>query len=212
MWNCDPGSWFNVEFWPGVIIPRWIVTPDHSSTLKCDPGSWFHIKLLPGWKFHVEIRSGSWFHVEKLPRVLILHWNMTLGLNYTLNCDPESWLNVELWPGLGITIQCWILTRGHNSTWKFDPGSQFNVEFWPVYISSTRGIATQDGVKIQQRDQNSTNKEGQNSTKNPLNIDPGSVFNRGVKILSYTGSNPINRFFYIIHLCSLLFIYFWFLY
>ena len=46
---------------------------------------------------------------------------------------------------------------------------------------------TQDGVKIQQRDQNSTAKEGHNSTKNPLNIDPGSVFNRGVKILSYTG-------------------------
>ena len=71
--------------------------------------------------------------------------------------------------------------------WNFDPGSQFNVEFWPVYISSTREIATQDGVKIQQRDQNSTAKEGHNSTKNPLNIDPGSVFNRGVKILSYTG-------------------------
>ena len=169
-----------MEFWPGVIIPRWIVTRviiprwnvtrviiqrgiltrGHNSTLNCDPGSWFHVK--------------------KLPRVLIQHWNMTLGLNSTLNCDPESWLNVELWPGLGITIQCGILTRGHNSLWnECDPGSQFNVEFWPVYISSTRGIATQDGVKIQQRDQNSTAKEGHNSTKNPLNIDPGSVFNRG---------------------------------
>ena len=61
------------------------------------------------------------------------------------------------------------------------------MEFWPVYISSTRGIATQEGVKIQQRGQNSTAKEGHNSTKNPLNIDPGSVFNEGVKILSYTG-------------------------
>ena len=56
-----------------------------------------------------------------------------------------------------------------------------------MYISSTRGIATQEGVRIQQRDQNSTAKEGHNSTKNPLNIDPGSVFNWGVKILSYTG-------------------------
>ena len=113
-WNFDPGSWFNVEFWPGVIIPRCIVTPGHNSTLKCDPGSWFHVELLPGSRFYVEIRSRSWFHVEKLPRVLIPHWNMTLRLNYTLNYDPESWLNVELWPGLGITIQCWILTRGHN--------------------------------------------------------------------------------------------------
>ena len=56
-----------------------------------------------------------------------------------------------------------------------------------MYISSTRGIATQEGVRIQQRDQNSTAKEGHNSTKNPLNIDPGSVFNWGVKTLSYTG-------------------------
>ena len=47
---------------------------------------------------------------------------------------------------------------------------------------------TQEGVKIQQRDQNSTAKEGHNSTKNPLNIDPGSVFNEGVKILSYNGT------------------------
>ena len=63
--------------------------------------------------------------------------------------------------------------------WNSDPESQFNVEFWLVYISSTRVIATQEGVKIQQRDQNSTAKEGHNSTKNPLNIDPGSVFNWG---------------------------------
>ena len=91
---------------------------------------------------------------------------------------------MEFWPG--VTNQRGTLTRGHNSTWNFDPWSQFNVEFWPVCISSIRGIATQEGVKIQQRDQNSTAKEGHNSTKNPLNIDPGSVFNEGVKILSYT--------------------------
>ena len=46
---------------------------------------------------------------------------------------------------------------------------------------------TKEGVEIQQRDQNSTAKEGHNSTKNSLNIHPGSVFNEGVKILSYTG-------------------------
>ena len=82
-------------------------------------------------------------------------------------------------PCIGITIQRGILTQGYNSTWNFDPRLLFNVEFWPVYISYTRGIATQEGVKIQQRDQNSTAKEGHNSTKNPLNIDPGSVFNTG---------------------------------
>ena len=122
-------------------------------------------------------------------RVLIPRWSKTPGLNSTLNCDPESWFNFKLSPCIGITIQRGILTKGHNSTWNFDPGLQFNVKFWPVYISSTRGIATQEGVKIQQRDQNSTAKEGHNSTKNPLNIDPGSVFNWGVKIVSYTGSS-----------------------
>ena len=119
---------------------------------------------------------------------MIPRWIVTPGLDNTLNCDPElncdlglgSQFNVEFWPG--VIIQRWILTRGHNSTLNVDPESQFNVEFWPVYISSTRGIATQEGVKIQQLDQNSTAKEGHNSTKNPLNIDPGSVFNWGVKI------------------------------
>ena len=162
----DPGSQFHVELWPRVIIPRWNVIPGHDSTLNCYPGQDSTLKFDPGSWFHIENLPGSWFHI---------------GLNSTLICDPESWLNVELWPGLGITLQCGILTRGHNSTWNFDPGSQFNVEFWSVYIS-TRGIATQDGVKIQQRDKNSTAKEGHNSTKNPFNIDPGSVFNRGVKI------------------------------
>ena len=127
-------------------------------------------------------------------RIKISRWIVTAGHDSTLNCDPGSWFHVEFWPqvklwsGIGITIQCGILTRGHKSTWNFDPVSQFNVEFWPVYISSTRGIATQEGVRIQQRDQNSTAKEGHNSTQNPLNIYPGSVFNGGVKILSYTGS------------------------
>ena len=76
----------------------------------------------------------------------------------TLNCDLGlgSQFNLEFWPE--VLIQRGILTRGQNSTWNFEPGSQLNVEFWPVYISSTRGITTQEGVKIQQRDQNSTAK------------------------------------------------------
>ena len=184
--NCDPGSRFHVELWPQVLIPRWMLTPSHYSTLNYDPrlGSQFNVELWPGvmiqrgiltrghnstlkcdprsWVY-VELLPRSIFHVENRCRVMILRWKvtpgldstlkyicMTLGLNSTLNCDPESWLNVELWPGLGITIQRWFVTRGHNSTWNFDPGSQINVEFWPVYISSTRGIATQeDGVNIQ---------------------------------------------------------------
>ena len=94
---------------------------------------------------------------------------MTPSHKSTFNCEMRlgSQFNVEFWPG--VIIQRGILTRGHNSTWISDP--------------STRGIATQEGVKIQQRDQNSTAKEGHNSTKNPLNIDPGLVF---YLILAYT--------------------------
>ena len=142
-----------------VKIPHWNLTPDHDSTLKSDPRSWFHVEL---W-----------------PLVWIQRWIVTPTHESTLNCDLGlgSQFNVEFWPW--VIIQHGILTRGHNSTWNFDPGSQFNVEFWPVYISSIRGIVTQEGVEIQQRDQNSTAKEGHNSTKNPLNIHPGWV--RGSK-------------------------------
>ena len=133
------------------------------------------------------LNYAAWFHVEVRPQVSIQRWIVTPSHDSTLNYHLVLWsqFNVEIWPR--VIIQRGIPTQGHNSTWNFDPGLQFNVEFWPVYISSTRGIATQEGVKIQQRDQNSTAKEGHNSTKNPLNIDPGSVFNWGVKILSYTG-------------------------
>ena len=83
------------------------------------------------------------------------------------------------------TLLCWhaydVMFMGCDSHF----GTQKN--YATTTISSIRGITTQEGVKIQQRDQNSTAKEGHNSTKNPLNIDPGSVFNGGVKILSYTG-------------------------
>ena len=99
------------------MIPRWIVTPSHDSTINSDPG------------------SGSRF-------------------------------KVEFWPG--VTIRRGILTRGR---------ALFNVDPSTIYNSSTRGSATQEGVKIQPRTQNSTAKEGQNSTKKPLKIVPGLVFN-----------------------------------
>ena len=71
---------------------------------------------------------------------------MTPGLDSTLNVDLESWFNIKLWPGIGITIQCGFVTRG----------SWFNVEFWPGVIIQ-RGIVT----------------PGHNST---LKCDPGSRF------------------------------------
>ena len=46
---------------------------------------------------------------------------------------------------------------------------------------------TQEGVKIQQRDQNSTAKDGPHSTKNPLKNLPRVGIQLEVKILSYTG-------------------------
>ena len=144
-------------------IQRWNLTPGHDSTLNCDPGSWFHVELRP--------------------RVLIPRWIVT----------PSQWFNVKLWPGIRITIQCGILTRGHNSTWNFDPGSQLNVIFWPR-VTIQRGIFDPSTyllpvelrlkkvskfnsvIKIQQLMRVTIQR------KIHLNIDPGSLFNRGVKI------------------------------
>ena len=153
-----------IKTWVG--IPRWKFT-------RVIIPRWI---VIPGLDLMLNYDPRSEFHVELRPRIIIQRWIVT--------CDWDHRFNVEFWPG--ITIQCGIMTRVNFQ--RGNLGSQFNVEFWPVYISSTRGITTQEGVKIQQRDQTSTAKEGHNSTKNPLNIDPGSVFNGGVKILSYTGN------------------------
>ena len=122
---------------------------------------------------------------------------VTPGNDFTVNCDPGSSLNVELWPR--VMVQRWIVNPvliprlivsrgwGHNSTWNSDPGSQFNLEFWPgvtfwsIYISSTRGIATT------RRCQHSTAKKGHNSTKIHWILTPGH-YSIGVHILSYTGT------------------------
>ena len=130
---------------------------------------------------------------SRIPR-----WIVTPGHDSTLNCDPGSCLHVELWPQVlisrwivtrgrdhifnvkfwsRVTIQRGILTRGHNSTWNSDPSAYL----LPVELRLNKVS------KIQRRDQNSTAREGHYSTKNLLNSDPGSVFNGGVKILSYTG-------------------------
>ena len=75
-WNYDLGSQFNVELWPRVKIPRWIMTPDQNSTLHCesiqrwimtrdqnstwnlDLGSLFNVKSRTG----VTIQRGSKFY------------------------------------------------------------------------------------------------------------------------------------------------------
>ena len=111
----------------------------------------------------------------------------------------ESWFNVNLLPGIWITIKCWLLIGGHNSTWNFDPGPKFNTDSWPVFISSTCGFATQKVSKFNSVII-STAEEGRNATKNPLNISnieiffsifeilkniSGSLFNGGLTFISH---------------------------
>ena len=131
--------------------------------LNCDPPRQGVIVLRPLRR----IKFGPPLNCN--PQALIPRWIMTPGLDSTLNYDPESWFNIKLWPGIGITIQCGIVTRGHNSTWNFDrghnstlncdPESWLNVELWPGF-----GITIQCGILTR----------GHNST---WNFDPGSKFN-----------------------------------
>ena len=103
-----------------------------------------------------------------------------------------------------VIFQCGILTHLHifypwNSDSKRFQGAEyiqsFKISFQSRYIRMLHYIIIYcqlfnlKGVKIQQRAQNSTAKEGHNSTTNLLNIDPGSIFTGGgVQILSYTGN------------------------
>ena len=108
------------------MIPRWILTPGHDSTLNFDPGSEFHVEL---W-----------------PRVMIPRWIMTPGPNFTLNCDPRSGshFNVKFWSR--VTIQRGILTRGHNSTWNSD----LSTYFLPVELRLNKVSKFNGAIKIQQ--------------------------------------------------------------
>ena len=93
-----------IEFWPhwistrGVLIQRAVLRIQRI----------FHVELRPQRQGVIELRPlrriEFWPPVELWPRVLIPRWIMTLGINSTLNFDPESWFNVKLWPGIGITI------------------------------------------------------------------------------------------------------------
>ena len=100
-------------------------------------------------------------------RILGVRWSRTQGHDSTLNCE-----------------------QGHVSKSNYDPGqdevknlpgSYFNIEFWPIYLSSIYVSMTREGVKTQQRAENSRAKEGHNSTKNPLNFNTGSWFSEGVQ-------------------------------
>ena len=108
------------------MIPRWILTPGHDSTLNFDPGSEFYVEL---W-----------------PRVMIPRWIMTPGPNFLLNCDPRSGshFNVKFWPR--VTIQHGILTRGHNSTWNSDPSTYL----LPVELRLNKVSKFNCAIKIQQ--------------------------------------------------------------
>ena len=93
----------------------------------------------------------------KIPRRLV-----TLRHNSTLNCDA-----------------------GHDSKLNYDPCQKltrviFQLEYGPIYISSS-GNVTHEVVKIQQRAENSTAKEGHNSKKNRLNVTPGRYSIEGSK-------------------------------
>ena len=152
--NCDPKTWFNVqlwpwnwittkfgmmtrviiqrEIWPGVIIPRWIVTPGHNSTLNFVPGSWVHVELWPGSRFHVEL----W------PRVMIPRWIATPSEIVTCDLDHNSMWNSDP----GVIIQRGILTRGHNSTWNSDPC----IYLLPVELQLKKVSEYNSVIKIQQ--------------------------------------------------------------
>ena len=93
-----------IEFWPHWISTRGVLI--QRAVLKIQ--RIFHVELRPQRQGVIELRPLRRIKfgppVELWPRVLIPRWIMTLGINSTLNFDPESWFNVKLWPGIGITI------------------------------------------------------------------------------------------------------------
>ena len=74
-----------------------------------------------------------------------------------------------------------FLTHGLDSGLNCHPVSYFNVDVLPIYIASTRGCVTHEGVKIQQRTQFSTAKGVIIQRKIHWILTPGSVSNGGSK-------------------------------
>ena len=117
----SPGSPFNVELWPRVISPHWIltrvliprciVTPSHDSTMNCDP--W------PGSQFHVNSDAGSELSVEFWPGVAIQHGIMThlhTCILYPWNCNSRRCQNYNV---LKIQQLRWLIIQ------------QKSIECWP---------------------------------------------------------------------------------
>ena len=150
-----------------IWINAWIDTEVHKyCTMKFRPlGSWinglcrrfnvfFMLNCDPfrdrgSLYYTTPLATKLWTPVGLWLRVLIPRWTMTPRLHSILYFDPDSWFNVKLWPGIGITInlEFWPrfitprlnVTRGYDSTncdpcqgskLKFDPRSWFNVELW----------------------------------------------------------------------------------
>ena len=129
------------------------------SMLCCDQGSYFQYCIV------IAGHDSTLNDMVKVPR-----WTVTTSQDTTLNCDPGQEFTRVL-----IQRWMWILVK-------------FQQNFWPIYTSSTRLIVTHDDVNIQRRAQKLIANEGHNSTKTPLNIDPGSVFNGEMQIWSHTGT------------------------
>ena len=171
------GSELNVELWPRILIQRCIVVQDHNSTLNCDPAIIQCCILTPCNESTLNYDPGS--KTRLIPR-----WIIALSHASTINCNPRSRspFNKGFWPG--VTFQRGNLTRGSYSIWNSYPFAYLQLlEFLPKKMSKFNSV-----LKIQ----NSTAKEGHNSTKNPLNVDRGSVLKKGGGgvVLSYSGSAP----------------------
>ena len=79
MCNSDPGSQFNVAFWPGVTIQRGILTRGQNSTWNLDLST-YHLPV------ELRLKKASTFNslitIQQLWRVTIqrkMHWILTPG-------------------------------------------------------------------------------------------------------------------------------------
>ena len=158
--------------------------------------------------------------VELWPRVITQRWIVTLGPDSTVNCDPDkdftwncdpgSWFNVELWPKLncnlelgsqfnvefwpGVIIKRGILTPGDNSTWNFDPSTYL----LPMELRLKKVSKFNSVIKIQQL------RRVIIQWKIHWKLTPGRFsIGGGVKILSYTGMRfikPITTLYWLLRL------------
>ena len=125
-WNHDPGSQFNMEFWPGVKIQRGIMTRGQYSTWNHDPGSQFEVGLWPG----VTIQRGNMTRGHKST------WNHDRGHNSTWNYDPGSQFNVESWPMVTILLVIRSVTDVLRVHCGLTPYTFYKPTLGPQYVSN----------------------------------------------------------------------------